>query len=537
MATQETVYLVTTKYLIDASPTPNLDRRLAEVERRLDMMGKRARSTGQTTVDVFDKGARGATRFSSAMGAAFGPFARYAAGLVTITAGIAALTRSIGELAGAQEAQIQMAGSFNRFFSMDTSPARNWQLSMLQAKKLTKDLIAEGMRLPATTSEMFEAARAMSGPLFSQGRGPRDLLRWTSNLTLAAPQAAQSIPDAANQVQRMLAGTASVGDNPLFATMVNQRLLPIADVFNKLPSAERVRRVDAAMTEFGGNEFFKGNYFDTLKVQFSTLQDLLFGPAGIGGQVAGVYFDDLIAGLKNLNETIQADMPAIVGGFRLLGDSIELIWDRLKNMLGVPLFMWGYEQSKPFLARYGENAARSDAREKANQTMDLVYGSIGIPTTGEGFLARGRGRTSLGGGTYLRRGEQEALRAFEEGREGFGAALAERYQSSPDFIGGATKSAIAALSSMQVADPAQARSLFLELVDRNLAELKKASEAPLTLSSPPQVTNNFGPIRIDMKSDTSPEGIALNLEKAVEIVTRRRRGPDRSSDPLGPGTR
>lgn len=451
----ETEYRVVTRYISDTrQATPGL------------------RGYGDAAKDT-TRHLRDATASSMALGGAALRMLGAFAGVATIGLAIkSGLTASFQNLNTELNASLSMAAQLNLAFEFKKNPAENFTASLQQARTLLGDLAADAAKLPGTATDYYRIAASISGAVFAAGGDVEGLRKTTKLVGIAAPAAGQSQGDAANQAMRVLFGTASVGDNPLFAMMLGSKLLGpgmTTQKFNELAPAERLESFNAALEKIVTDDYLAAvvHTFDT---QFGTLTESIVGSTGILAEIGGrELFEGMLDGLVSLNEAIDENTPAILShaleirsALRELGDGLGWFFDKLESIATIGGLTQGAE----------------------GFVMDGVYKAQ------DWF--RAIERTKAEGLTAANPGYNDAIRryynSYQGGRETFG-----------NVEGGYSTAA-------ERPTPPSKR--------RGAAGGKDGAATSKTVI---HQTNN---IQIDLKSDDSPEAVAVKVGEGMRIAAR-----------------
>lgn len=311
---------------------------------------------------------------------------------------------------------LSLAAQLNLAFRWDADPGKNFAASLQASKSLLRDIASDAARLPGTAGEYFGIAGMIANTVTSGGGDIAKLREMTSLIGVAAPFAGQSRPDAANQAFRMLLGTASMGDNPLFARMLGGGLFSpgmTTEKFNQLNAGKRLDEVYNAL-----HRIVTPNYLEaivrTFDTQLGTLTESIVGSTGILSEVAGRdIFESFLDGLVDLNASIDQHRPEIVGFLRTFGSEIGLFagslrsaYDAISSIPGMGALGWGFGKldaagdlymrelhaqmrAAPEIVRQGivpYGAAYWDLIESKRREVDLARGDWGA---GGGFRGRG----------------------------------------------------------------------------------------------------------------------------------------------------
>jgi hypothetical protein len=320
----------------------------------------------------------------------------------------------------------------------------------------------------------------ISGATFGAGGDLKTIRSLTAKVALAAPAAGQSSRDAGNQAMRILYGTASVGDNPLFAMLRGAPGSGMRDTktFNALPAAQRLKVFSDELAKLTDNPMFRKEIIRTFDTQLGTLADNLFGVQGIFGQLGKHAFDDFLQGLVDLNDWISQNKDEWVKNIGVLtgigARPLGLSAQQLRNFMGsgdVP----GRQSNLGVidrLAKFQSDTARENAiSERATRMMRMTMIGEGLPP--------------------------ETITALTASRE---------FLSQPRYREMWPKMLEAAERQLNFAQKQAAE------------EDKEPKFAPKDLTKP-KITQHFN-IKLDLKSDDAPDAVAVRLTKAFEKAGR-----------------
>lgn len=444
----------------------------------------------RTEVDGLSRSLGSAQAMAGAVFVGLSKFVGLAGGMASVGFAVhAGITRTFRNLNEELNSSLALAAQLNLAFNFAGDPAENFRLSLGAARGLMSDLTRDAARLPGELSDFVGIARQISGAVFGGGGDIGTLRGLTARVALAAPAAGQSPDDAARQTMRALFGTASVGDNPLFAMMLGSRLFGpgmTAESFNKLPAAERLQKFDEALAKLTDNPMFRSEVIRTFDTQLGTLADNLFGINGIISQVGGrEAFDAVLDGLVSLNQGIERNVPTIVSGMAQLRGEIEFWADAVKRL------WYGMATGAGLLYEVSPLGNLGTPGEAAGKGYELLLKN---PYDAARALA----------GT-LRNGELPTLENLQ--KEMHRADMVRMYTD------------LAARNARK-----SARGLPLD--ESGIVPPPNATPTPAVTHNTVHQTNY---IQVDLKSDDSPEAVAVKLGKAMEIAEKH---PRRSSRAL-----
>lgn len=463
MATATTVYEVQTRFVTEST----------QAERAMERL---ERKSGKAHSQLVALGRRLA--FTLKIGASL-------AGGYTIHRVFANLNEELSR-------SLSMAAQFNNAFRFNADPILNFNAALGQSRAVVRDLIADAARLPGETRDFIAAAQMISGGVFggsaNVGQGRATLRRMVGNLQFAAGGANQNPTEAANQLQAFMFGGAG-RDRPLWAFLsgIFPELLGTAETFNVLPQAEKVRRLDEALERFAGNPAFREAFLRTWDVQFGTLKDSLFGPQGIFSRGGGrEVWQVFIGGLSRLNTFLDENGENLAKRLYYIIDALAVAYGNLPNMSGNvspgPGFFGRVSlgASALFAGVRGvyENMVSGsiDAYRQLGMSLAADAGMFGPEITGLDVIMAGKGAPHSGFG-------------FMDG--------VRKYFQDPIDKRAHDRFMLDYWSAMYGKDPADGA----------------AGDALPTHGT--QVVQNFD-IKLDLKSDTSPETIAIRLKRAME---------------------
>jgi hypothetical protein len=452
---------------------------------------------------------------------AAGTFARSALTGVGVAGGVgvAAAGLTLRNINEEVNRTIQLASTVDRLFKVSSDPGRNFAAAMSRSRELAGGIIRDAATLPGTSSDFFGATSMLASPVLGQGRDDAFLRRLVANVALVAPSAGQSTTDAASQAFRIMTGQAGMGDNPLFAKLVSDKLLPQIGM-NAMSASKRLEMLDKALGSIAGSAEYRAAILGTFETQWGTFMDNIFGSRGILGRAMGGTsgYDSFVGGLRDTNTFLETYGPAISGYFMDISEALRSVY---KTGPAAGSFGDWMRDRAAYFARSGEEIEATRMARGIVPDSERAYKpawwreAIGVAPTRDTIFEPFSGRN-----------QREIASAFEVAM-GAPGVNRERFQTAVDtFAKG--------LPSM---DDSIRRSLspsyVLGEVDRIYKDLSPKAE-DMALRAAPNITQNIQ-IRVDLKSDTSPEGIAVNLGKALDIVERRR-GTSRRVMPVGPGT-
>lgn len=387
---------------------------------------------------------------------------------------------------------IQLASQLNLAFEYSSDPVQNFSRSLGDARGLIRDLATDAARLPGELSDFISVSRQISGAVFAGGGSIDTLRQLTARVALAAPAAGQTTDDAGRQTMRALFGTASVGDNPLFAMMLGSQLFGPgmdAERFNKLPAAERLQKFDEALARLTDNPMFRSEIIRTFDTQIGTLADNLFGMEGLLTRMGGrELYEAALSGLVSLNEAIETYTPGIVSGFDSLRTQIGFLWEILSNFTGA-------------IQPAGVGRV-SQEQDRIGKEIRSFFGYVKDSVLAEAMVLSNWARHGipLGPGGQPRSYYEQVYEAH---------ARMQAAQRGPGAAEGLLGGGIAGAFAGSGKPPPRGGTGGLP-----------------TAGTVVYQTNH---ITVDLKSDDSPEGIAVKLasamEKAEKHPTRSRRAP------------
>jgi len=468
----QTIYSVVTRFEIDDKATAPARR----VRREVEELDRRTKST--------------------ALG--FGMIARYIGPMLSMAAAIGVTRRVISGLNEQTNRTIQLASQFSLAFKFDADPAKQFAASMRESQKLVREIIRDAASLPGESRDFFGILALTSGVSLRVG-GAQAARRLTSNIALASPFAGQGPEEAGRQAFRMLSGQTSIGDNPLFAMLTSSGLLPNAKTFNALSLTQRFEALDAALQKLVGNLEFRNAVIMTLDTQWSSLMENLFGPMGIGGQLLTGPFNDFVPALARLNAGLQENIPGIVAGLQNLGHLFS--WTNPLPLSWMTTPMLGGEQVGIRAGQLGKDAM-----------MQLLDGAnVGaLPTSDREMIS---GLLSNYFNTSLNAPGSLSEEKIKQAMHAIRARIGGREVSGSDVP------LATGITIPQV----------MEIISGSFNKAIGSGGGPgeLRNEAAPSVTNTFH-VKIDLKSDVSPEAVAMKFAKGIEklnwMPNRARRG-------------
>lgn len=470
MSAATTRYRVVTEYRTDTDGARAGLRGYSDDVRRVTRDTRSARSGVASYAASFGMLGRAALALGGSLSAGF--------------VGIAAVRATFSNLNDEMNSTLAMASQLNFAFEFDTDPMKQWNESIKTSRELVRSLIGDAAKLPGEAQDFIGSAQAMIGIVSASGARPGsaatlDLVReMAANIPIVGAMANQSPRDAANQAARIVGGQAGL-ESPLFAMMKNMGVLPGAQEFNALPATERVERFSEAMKRLGGNEMFRKDLIGAFDTQLGTLSDNIFGATGLIAEAGGRdLFEGVLAGLTALNETLETKGPGIASELRAIGTEIAIFWDTLMaipnasaNMLNELNSAFTFDEPLIDLSGAADAARQSmqDAATSLNLHLRLLPKVLfdGVPQSISDYMS-------------LYQAEFEKINA--------------QRNPAKDAAGAGT--------------------------DGSGRDGKSRKTPGVTQKNTVVQTNH---IVVDLKSDDSPEAIAVRLGKAMEIVARHPR--------------
>jgi hypothetical protein len=418
-----------------------------------------------------DRANRRAAGSFGQLGAGVGTVVRFLGPLSAGITIVGALAKTFQNLRQEQEATLSVASQFNLAFEFDTDPSKNFLASMRESRGFIRELIGDAAKLPGELSDFLGALSTMGLPVLTNGGDQRQLRRMMGNLSIAAPMAQQSMRDAGGQVMRMLTGQASSGDNPLFAMLTGARILP-KEGFNAKTAAERLRLLDDALEKLAGNPALRQEILRTFSTQWGTLMDNVFGVEGILGQMGADPFEAVLDGLVAINKFLSENKSTFLFYARLFGVAPSGLEAQGKDYRDRSFFDLGGIGEK--IGRYFQG---SELEATADETARRRYFK-----------------------TISNMGDEERLRRFKTDPN----SLLVRQDPLFQMI---RKKAMDELTF--VGPPAAPPGW----------EPSKGSGKAKPRITGDTVTNHIT-IKVDLRSDDSPEAIAVKLGKAMERASQ-----------------
>lgn len=317
MASAETVYNVVTRFTTEERGAVAGANRVTNA---LGTVDRQANRTKRTLLTGFATG--GLQKLGLQLTAAGG-------GLAVMASLVMSVKKTFDNLNQAQNTALALGSQFNLAFKFTEDPAANMVASLDLGRKFMADMARDAARLPGELAD-FQRAMSVTGlPILASGGDLATVRKTLANLSIVAPMAGQGMEEGGRQLMRMLTGQATVGDNPMFAMLTAAGLLPGAAKFNKLEKPEKLRLVTEAFAKLSENPIFRERLIHTFDVQLGTLKDNLFGINGILGQLGAGPFDGLITGLEKLNAGLAEKTPMIVSSVQTFMSELAKLLDYL----------------------------------------------------------------------------------------------------------------------------------------------------------------------------------------------------------------
>ena len=315
-----TFYDVVTRYTVQAGGAANkLDR--------LDRATLRAtRSQGALHVATAKTG--GAFRMVGRM------MVPMMGGMLGVAAAGMAVHKTFKNLNLQMNSTLNLAAQINLGTAFSDDPIKNFNMALRVSRGLVRDLTKDAAKLPGELADFIGISSMISGAVMAGGGTDETIRKLTAKVALATPAAGGDFQAAGRQTMRILFGTGSVGDSTLLAMMMPIfRTMGIKDTtaLNAMTATKRLKAFDEALGKFTDNPMFRSKVIDTFDTQMGSLADNLFGQQGVMGQLGSPYFGGLIEGLTDLNAALSNNMDSIVENFRLIGDVIVTLGDRIAN--------------------------------------------------------------------------------------------------------------------------------------------------------------------------------------------------------------
>lgn len=466
-----TIYDVVTRYRVeDGASTP------------LDSLGRRAHTADLATRNL------GSSLVG--VGRSLMSVATMAGSLAGVTSGAAAIGLTFRNINQEMNATIATAAQLNLAFEFDPDPARSYLAAMGSARTLVGEITRDAAALPGELSDFMQAMSTITLPVLTAGRGTTaDVRSLLQNLSIAAPMAQQSMGEAGRQVMRMMTGQVSIGDNPLFATLFASGLLPNAETLNRLPGPQKLHAISNALEQLAGNPALRGAVLRTFDTQLSTLKDNLFGVEGVMGQLLKGPANDFLDWLVRLNQTLAERKGDIVQTVNSLTNPTGLTSGQREAILGPPVPGSGWS--------VGDLAARAwDSGMgvmKKNQTELLAWDSA----------RREYERTLLGAGKALPWSEWSQLSIGVHPNEQF----TRIYENKLNLI--------KAVQSGVIDDMVKDVIFQGREPGSDVEPKRRAGGSPPKAAITKQIVTQNIQIKVDLKSDDSPEAIAAKLADGV----------------------
>lgn len=368
------------------------------------------------------------------------------------------LHRTFRNLNEELNASLRMATQMNLAFQFEgaTTASENFVGSLRASRQLIRGLTQDAARLPGELSDFIQIANVISGGVYAGGGDPSLVRDLTSRIALAAP----NDPSAGRQAMRILFGTASVADSTMFAMMQSQGLL-------RGPG---------------------GGALDT--AAFNAL------PAAERLRV----FDE---GLRQLTDNPMFRKEIL----RTFDTQLGTLSDNLFGPYGIggQLMRGPFNDVLDALVDFNTKleAATPGIVSSFNTIVDhaVAFGSIA------GSIRQGTPSLGYGLREMLRGTPLAPLIGLGD------AASKDLPKPVADFLyeqsGGIYKGYI---------DTLRLRQMWRD-IDFSMDLLGEGDKDKFTPRKPPPINQNFT-IQVDLKSDHSPEAIAVRMKKAMEKVGR-----------------
>jgi len=487
-ATATTYYDVVTRYRLESG----------DAQRQLDRYGRSTRIVQRDT-RMFNRelmlARRGLGTIARVAGPAIG-------GLLGVAGAYGAVAKTFQNYNRQQNAAIQLGSQINLAFESSTNAVENFNLAMRASDKLVSQLTRDAAKLPGELSDFIDMAKELSGPAFAAGAGPERLRGLTNRLALFTPGVPGADFRSSSMGAAMMLQGVARSTNPLFRAMLTQRLLGPgiggAEDFNALSASERLERLDSGLAKIAKNELFRKRVLETFDTQLGTLADSIFGEQGLLGRRFWGSFDRLLDSLTRFNAWLDQSLPLIdkaidvargtSGGLNLTpAEERYLRGPALPGGTGVGGVVEQMHKDQAAFNREAEIMER--AMERARNLYLREHIAAGHP-----LLSR-----------------EDVVGKMARNLAMGGAVFEPRYQKILE----------------------ESVSFVREFLAKRGKEEEDPKFTPRSLSQP-KVEQHFN-MKLDVRTDDSPEALAVKIEKTMAKVGQH---PRTSRRPLSllPGT-
>jgi len=394
----------------------------------------------------------------------------------------AALTKTFLNLKTAQESTLSIAGLFNLAFKYDNNPGKNFAESMKASRGFVRELVHDAARLPGTLSDFVRGANTLMLPVLSAGGSTKTVRDLIASLAIIQPVASTDMYTLMRNAMMAIQGRARIQE-PLFPLLRNLSGLNTQQ-FNALTPAKRLDVLTKSLDRMAASKGLRAGVAQLIDTQFTTLSDNLFGLEGILGKLGADPFQGLIEGLKSLNSYLDKHKKGIIFAAGLFtGGS--------RQQLGITA-----EQEKTFL------------REPKIKHLDFLGGATSLGQ----YLSSGVAKDII---------RRRALNLYLEHHPSINPV-----NYDPGIIPFKGKE-----FQGYIAD---SRRLLIEMMHQTTLHPPAPKGTNRLNLHGDSVTNNIA-IKVDLKSDESPEAIAVKLGKALRKASQKptvaRRAPNLNAQP------
>jgi len=328
---------------------------------------------------AYDKISTGLTRLG---GGIFGFAASAVSGIAktgallggAVATGFGAAALGVGSVLSELESKtIQMAAVTAAATQVSFSTA------VSSVQKLVERFRIAAVESAGETKDFIQVASLIAGPLYGAGKSAEDLFQITKGVIATAPALGTSFEQAGADVMRMLQGNAGV-ELPFFRAMMSIPTLGIqsAAVWNKLPVEQRIKKIQAALTNPAFQAAAKA-YGDSFQGVKSTILDAI---KFIGSQLGGPLFETVKRGAQSIAQTLVniISNEQLKSKLALTGEYFQkglraILYPWTKSFASLDLTLNNIIDKLPDLVASGmEMAANISSRIK--DAWDFVYGRV-----------------------------------------------------------------------------------------------------------------------------------------------------------------
>ena len=268
-------------------------------------LGRYTRATHEA-----DRATRGLRSSTTGLGAS----TRYSAmAFPLIGAGIAAAgiagaiaKRTFHSLNEELHATNQLAAQVNISARFSADPVENFNRSLGASRVLVRGLARDAATLPGDFADLQGIANSITIPIARAGGTLRDVRNLTSRIALAAPVFGQSPAETANQARRILLGN-GLGDNRLFQSLMAAPGSSIhsAKSFQAMAPERQLKTLNYEFARLTDNPIFRTHAIRDLDTQLGNLSDHFFSSQGIFGRLLAGPFDNFLGVLVRVNRALD----------------------------------------------------------------------------------------------------------------------------------------------------------------------------------------------------------------------------------------